>query len=329
MPTPFYALIGRSAGGAPAPTVTSVNHPMVPVETGATVTATGTNFVSGATFQVLNGVTVVASGATTFGSSTSLTFVAPPLAGTLYTLRIINPDAQFADLPTWFEYWSPAQLNLTAYLKSYAGRPWVSAASAGSSGSTGNWTEAADSIAPSVGATVNGVATASFDGTDDRLVSASAAGSFVSTAAGAIFAVFERPSSPVAPATDFYDDPPIVAASTGNMGLVVTSSGVRGGIYGGGTKQTAHITCGAGWHTAALRWNGTDVRTRLDTTDATPVAAASSDGLGNLQLARQYTGAKHLQCRMLEVLLAAAFTDADLAKMRDYYRLKYPAAGLP
>lgn len=317
--------------GGPAPVITSLDHEIAPPAGGTTVNVTGTDFVAGCTCEIMAGASVAGTGVVTFNDSTSLSVVMPAVSSGLYTFRITNPDDQFDEHSNWFEYWSPAQLSLAAWLKGpYAGRPWLPTASAGTSASTGNWTNASDGVAPSVGSAVNGVTPAAFDGVDDSLAAVNSTTDFVTTMAGAVFAVFKRPATPPAAATDFYDDPAIWSESSGNAAFVVTSSGVRVGAYNGGSKQTASIACSSGWHTGAMRWDGTDVRCRLDTTDATPVAVAGAVSFaGTMILGLNYSGAKFFAGEILDFIAASALDDATLDKLRLYYRAIYPAAALP
>lgn len=89
-----------TAGGPPAPTLTSVMPGFGNVAGGTSVTLTGTNFVNGAT--VLFG----AAGpvATTFNSSSSLTALTPPHAEGTVNVTVTNPDTQSATLNSAFTY---------------------------------------------------------------------------------------------------------------------------------------------------------------------------------------------------------------------------------
>ena len=74
------------------------------------------------------------------------------------------------------DVYDPADDAWTLWVEDYGGSPWEGIASAGSSG-THDLTEATNP--PAVGASLNGLASADFDGTNDILVNASASSVFI------------------------------------------------------------------------------------------------------------------------------------------------------
>jgi hypothetical protein len=91
---------GTLAGGysyvaaGPKPTVASISSPTGPTAGGATVTISGTNFVTGAgvAFGGVAGTNVIV------GSSSSITVTTPPHSAGRVNVVVTNPDGQFATL---------------------------------------------------------------------------------------------------------------------------------------------------------------------------------------------------------------------------------------
>lgn len=91
------------AGGASAPTVTSLNITTGPTAGGTAVTITGTNFVSGATVDLGGNAatSVVVVGAT------SITCVTPAHAAGAVAVTVTNPDMQSGSLSNAFTFVAP------------------------------------------------------------------------------------------------------------------------------------------------------------------------------------------------------------------------------
>jgi hypothetical protein len=161
------------------PNVTSVS-PSTGTELGGTsLTINGSDFVSGAT------VTIGGAAATgvAFVNSTQLTCVAPAGAAGARDVVVTNPDTQSDTLVGGYTYFSvnPANMALTGWWRgAFASSPWSGTASAGTSGSNA-LTESTNP--PAVGATLNGIASADFDGTNDQLNAAGTLDTYISATA--------------------------------------------------------------------------------------------------------------------------------------------------
>lgn len=208
--------------------------------------------------------------------------------------------------------------------------PWSPTASAGTSGANGNLT-----VSGAVGGTaVNGKTPGTFDGTNDFCALATAAPGDVMSVSTMTMIVLAKASAASAPATDFYDDEPLISSQGGNHALVFTSSGVRAGCYDGSSRQTVSIAVSTGvWFMAAARFDKTgagNVKCRVcsagSTTDATPVAIPGTPGaLGaDLFVGKNYAGVAFLGTDVLEVVTyKRAVTDAALVNWKSYFNSRY------
>jgi hypothetical protein len=156
----------------------------------------------------------------------------------------------------------------------YGGSPWAGTASAGDSGSR-SLSEGTN--APSVGATLNGYATADFDGTND-LLAPGLNWSVLCSASNGYVGVLFNADALVSPGTT-YDNPALVGdGSVGAVaGLFLNTSGVFAFINdSGGAKVTTPIAVStSAWHYAEMRWSGGLLECRLDRGSWTSVAAGA------------------------------------------------------
>lgn len=240
--------------------------------------------------------------------------------------RVAYSAAASASVPAF----DPATLTLEGWWRNFAGSPWTPTASAGGSGTAGRNLETNLGL-PGTG-TLDGYGTADFSGTLQTLVSTQAATTHITASAGTII-VLAKADTAVAAASDFYDDPGLVAETGGFIGLVFTASGVRAGVFNASSKQTTHIAQATGaWFMASARWDGTNIRCRVNSTDATPVAAvggASSVGT-NIYAGRNYSGTRLFDGQIADIITdTSSMSDADLASVYSYFKARYPSAGLP
>lgn len=218
----------------------------------------------------------------------------------------------------------PATLSLDGWWRaSYSGSPWTPTASAGTSGSNGNIITLG--TAPGTGSAVNGLTPADFNGTTQSLQLDTASTTDILANASMTMIVLANADASTAAASDFYDDPGFVMDAGGNAGLVFTSSGVRAGVFAASTGQTTHIAQSTGaWFMAAMRYDGTNVKCRVNSTDATPVAKGSPTMSANTVFGRNYAGAKFFDGKVLEIMTAkTALSDADLTNIKSYFNSRY------
>jgi hypothetical protein len=227
----------------------------------------------------------------------------------------------------------PATLSLDGWYKaSYGGSPWSPTASAGTSGANG--TLVTSGVAPGVGAAVNALDPASFDGATTGLVTNTAAMSDMISVGSMTLIVLFKGAVAVAATANFYDDPALVTdgGGGGNVGLVYTSSGIRAGVFQGASNQTNSIALATGvWALCALRFNGSTVKCRVSqaggTTDATPVASGNPAFGSAMFVGKNYAATKFLQGDILEVMTSKTeLSDANLVSIRGYMNSRYALA---
>jgi hypothetical protein len=215
---------------------------------------------------------------------------------------------------------------------SFSGVPWTPTASAGTSGSNGNLTQAL--TPPTTGTAVNGFTPALFDGTNDWLGLATASATDVMNASDMTFFGLFKVTSAVAATSNFYDDEPMMGASNGNHALVFTSSGVRAGVFDTASRQTTSIATSTGiWFMAAGRVDksGTGtVKCRVSaagtTTDATPVSIPGTPAaLGSdMWIGKNYASAAFLAFEALEIVTyKRVLSDAELTDWKTYFNSRY------
>lgn len=212
------------------------------------------------------------------------------------------------------------------WLASYA-NPWTPTASAGTSGANGNLT----GTNTSAGAAVNGYTPVNLNGTSAFLSLATANVTDLVTTTAATYIILAQTSAAVAAAAAFYDDPGLMMPSSGNAGLVFTSSGVRMGTYDTAPRQTVSIAQATGaWFMAAGRIDAGNVKCRVScggvTADATPVAIPGApSALGSdLFVGKNYVGAKWVAGQALAIVTYNyAVTDTVLDNWKSYFNTTF------
>lgn len=238
-------------------------------------------------------------------------------------------------MPFPFSFWrtkttatfDPATLSLDGWWRASYANPWTPTASAGTSGSNGNLT----GTSTASGTNVNGLTPVTLNGTTAFESLATAAVTDLVTTTAATYIVLAKASASTAAATDFYDDPGLLAPSSGNTSLAFTSSGVRMGTFDTAARQTVSIAQPTGaWFMAAGRIASGNVKCRVSsagsTTDATPVAIPGSPlTLGSdLYIGKNYAAAKWFAGDVLEIMMSkTALSDADLANIKSYFNSRY------
>lgn len=210
----------------------------------------------------------------------------------------------------------PVNLNLNGWWRADYELPWASQPSAGASGKerpliiNGN-------DGPVAGTPVNGFVPASFDGVEEML------GSPVEFTV----IVLAKATAASAPAANYYDEPGLYTDDGGGFtALTFTSSGVRAGISAPSTNQTAFIAQPTGqWFMAAMRYDGAQLRARVNSTDTAPVAVNDSPvPLYPPRVGANYSYTSFFKGDILEVLRAPiALSDAELDGVRGYFNSRY------
>ncbi len=317
---------GNAAVVLPAPVVTSIAPDEGAEAGGTTITITGTGFVSGCT------VTVGGDAATgvTFNSATEIECDVPAGTG-VADVVVTNPDAQTSGasgegLFTYTETDYLATLPLTAYLRNYAGTPWVGTASAGTSGSY-NW---GDGVEPGVGANFGTHPSAHMDGaTSESLVPASGqtVNDSFNIAAYTIHLVaeFDSFSAP----TTVYFEKQILGDAGANRAVNITSAGltVWHDPYSRDDANRVPILCLTGVKyciQAVFDGVSNNLKYRVNGLDANgdpgwEVVGPCDDGAGGgstLRIGCGYDAADNMDGRLALVALSdTAFDDATMDLM--------------
>jgi hypothetical protein len=227
--------------------------------------------------------------------------------------------AMGADLYTSF---NPATLPLAGwYRASYTGTPWTPTASAGTSGTNDDMTEA--TFPPTVGVAVNSFTPADFDG--HRLQGAGF-NSYCSGPAGTVVALFYADTA-TAEAGFAYNDPAIVSDTINGFNLGFSDGGVGLAFYDGGWKYPTKVPCSTNtWNMAVARWNGSTVEISVNGGAWSSIAAsdmlisAHALAFGFVQIA----SVAYLDGKILEVMTAqATLSDVDIANIKSYFETRY------
>jgi hypothetical protein len=205
----------------------------------------------------------------------------------------------------------PAVLALSGWWRaSYAGSPWVSRASAGSSGANGNLAEATNP--PATGAAVNGLTPADFDGSNDQLLNANDLhATFLSTSAFHITALVKFNTAGAAAAGAAYGERAVLADDTqGYCNFSHSTRGITLSHYDTATGlwREATVACGTGaWHLAHGWYDGVNLFVQLDSgapvtgeTVATPLPSVA----GTVCVGRNYSGTAFVDGDIAEVMIA-------------------------
>ena len=234
-------------------------------------------------------------------------------------------DAPGNDAPPE-ETFNPATLSLSGWWRaSYSGSPWIPTASAGSSSSNGNLTEATNP--PSTGTAVNSLTPANFDGANDRLANSSdlttyLGGTGVNWTVVALVFIDSRVAD--APA---YDEAPIICDVGGNWGVHIGTSGFRAYGFDAGAKGSPYVNFSDGtWVVLKAR------------ASAGVLAAGVNDGLwsagdtvsaqigmaGTVKVGSNYADAVFLDGKILELMVApSVLTDDNVQDIISYFNSRY------
>ncbi len=177
----------------------------------------------------------------------------------------------------------PATLALSGWWRaSYAGSPWTPTASAGNSGSNGNLTEAINP--PATGAALNGLTSADFDGTNDKLGNANALNTFIASTGWSVSGVIAADSSlPRSVGAGQQDAGLFVQTATGTWGITFTDDGITVFQNDSGINLfeiTEACAADGNPHTFHAWFDGTDLHLTVDGSSATPVTTGG--GIFNL-----------------------------------------------
>lgn len=220
----------------------------------------------------------------------------------------------------------PGSLAPTGWWRaSFASSPWAGVASSGSSGGR-DLTEATNP--PTVGAALNSLNPADFDGVNDKLVSAVNWATYLPSA-GASGVVLFNSDSAVADGTTSYLNPGLVTEATQGYGAAFADNGFQYGGYTGSWVRST-VSCSAGaWHLGRFKHDATGFYAGADSGawGAPGGVAAPAYGLappGVLRLGVNYNASKWFDGRIAEVILYdSVLSDANFDNIRDYINSRY------
>ncbi len=217
-----------------------------------------------------------------------------------------------------FSFWKPAggvfnraSLALSEWFVSpYTASPWLTTASAGTSGA-GTASEA--TIPP----TANSGA-ADFDGTDDELTVSGTAATQLAAGAWSSWVLFWADvASPDNGAGSRYANAPLWSEDGALVGIGFSDAGVSAYQLqvGVGTRSERVVACGTGaWHLAQAKYDGTNLKLRVDSGGWSSVASADVDltGAAAIKMGFATFCAARYDGRIREMAFAkVAFSDAD------------------
>lgn len=202
---------------------------------------------------------------------------------------------------------------------------WLPVASAGSSGSRANATEATNFPGETA---VNGHYAPNFDGTNDRLGTTSTLDDFINAGAFGCWILFEADTAPADPgAANRYQAAQLVTDVTDayfHMGL--TANGVHVSNDAGATYR--QVACATGVHLAQASYNGTTLSLRVDGGVASTTGGSNTAGLTRtMRFGANYANTAFYDGRIIEIMFFdAAPSSTDENNYKSYCNARYALA---
>lgn len=201
---------------------------------------------------------------------------------------------------------------------SYAGNPWV-----GTSGSE-NYTEATNF--PAVGAAVNGLTPADFDGVNDQLVSATSDINALYGTSGSELIIVSFDALPADNADAFLEGVVLEDANT-FLGLYVSTSGVRANAYDTGHRSTTPKVpvSVSTFYALQFRFNGSVLECRKNTGGWSQVnCTGPSTRTAGLFISRSGAGGARLNGQVLEhITFNSYLSTSTMDGLVNYARARY------
>lgn len=312
-----------SSGTTSPPIVLSVtpNHGN---DTGGTnVTIKGKHFTGATAVSNLSSFVVV--------DDNTITGTTAAHAGGWVSQSVTTP-AGTRSRPNSYKYdssgFDPATLPLTLWLRDYAGAPWVSAASAGTSGDGKAFVTTGSD--PSIGS-LNGHGLATFDGaanfmtlsgfTDwDDLINADAA------------TVVALVKSNIAPAHGtWFSDPTVITTPDQIFGVAFSDAGAELGTYDSSTFGELDVTMASGsYHAMQFTHDGVDIRGRVDGGGFSTQAKGLTASLAletSAMLGKSSAASVFWDGDIVELMIADnVLSDTDLDNIKSYFNARYGLA---
>lgn len=243
--------------------------------------------------------------------------------------------SQVRSVPTVAGF-DPVTLSLTGWWRSdYSSPPWTSRSSLGTSSGRTLVTAGSD---PSAGTPVNGHVPASFSGSGSQyLQSAVTFGNYVElqsgSGTGGSFAILFKAASASANANGGgapYSNPGLIqSATSGPFSITFSDAGIQSGYFDGAAYiESSFVPASTGsWHLAQVKYDGSNLKTRIDSGAWDSVAASSlpwATADGTMYVGADFSAARFFDGSMLEVIISnTVLADADFDNLRSYVNNRY------
>jgi hypothetical protein len=227
----------------------------------------------------------------------------------------------------------PATLSLTGWWRAdsatgYTAGSWLANASAGSSGSNGNMTQATGANQPAVGSALNGHNPPDGDGSNDSLANANALSTFIGASAFTYCVLFNADTAVADPgAGNRWNAPTLLADASGWSGCSFTAGGVHGYAYGTNSAELTIACATGGWHLFQVTGaaSGT-VRGRVDSGGFSTVATGVTLVSVMTALLGCFArgGTNCFDGRIAEIMTAnTVLSDTNLDNIKSYVNTRY------
>lgn len=223
--------------------------------------------------------------------------------------------------PATSSVFNPATLSgITGWWRTnFAASPWVDQLA------LHNFAEATNP--PAAGTALNGLTPANFDGINDRLIGP-AASTLFNVNAGGIWCLFNGDAAPPA-ASSGYDEPSMFTTANADVSLTFNSTGVGFLVQDTVAFRVFYVAASvSNYHLAQMKWDGANMRYRVDSGAWTSSAAGSTNALPALaQMGPNYALAAFFKGRIAEIgTTNVATSDADMDSVKSYINSRYALA---
>ena len=175
---------------------------------------------------------------------------------------------------------------------------------------------------PSAGTTQNGYAPASFSSESLETEVGDTMSTFFTASAGTLLLCAYVPVAGASSGP--FTEGAFVADRGGVLVASFSTAGVGVGIFDGAQKTQTLACSTAAYHQIAMRWDNSNLKLRVDQTDAANVAAGTITSMTGRVVFAKNPGIAFLNYRLLDAATyASAVSDAKLDEWREYYNTRY------
>jgi hypothetical protein len=286
---------------------------------------TGTVGASGVQFDGVN------AAAYAVVDDNTITAVTPAGSAGFVTVAVTTPSGTGSRARSFIYTggaFDPATLPLTLWLRDYAGAPWVSTASAGTSGDGKAFVSTGSD--PSIGS-LNGHGLATFDGAANFMTLSGFTDwdDLIDNNAATVVALAK---SNIAPAHGtWFSDPTVITTPDQIFGLAFSDAGAELGTYDSSTFGELDVAMASGgYHAMQFTHDGVDIRGRVDGggfSTQTKGLTASLALETSAMLAKSSAASVFWNGDIVELMIAdSVLSDADLDNIKSYFNARYGLA---